>query len=59
MTNTIKVKRGDLQKEAMVNVVNDLWYFITDYATDAKGYLVEVKGDNGTWYQVAKVKGLF
>lgn len=42
-------------KQKMVNVHNDLWYDIVDYATDVEGNVVEVKADNGTWHDISKV----
>jgi hypothetical protein len=52
-----KLNWGDL-KQRVVNVSGDLWYDIIDYSTYADGTLAEVKGTNGTWYDVKKVKGL-
>jgi hypothetical protein len=48
-------KRRRELKQMVVNVRNDLWYDIVDYATDVDGYVSQVLADNGTWYYVNKV----
>jgi hypothetical protein len=52
------MKRIAELKFRMVNVRNDLWYEIKDFRLDLEGFIVEVLGDNGTWYKVNETKGL-